>query len=303
MQSPTNATTATMKALRLEHWQSPAVLRDVDRPEPGPGEVLVQVGGAGACHSDLHLMHEFGEGQLPWSTPVHPRPRERRLGAHAGRRGHRPRAGAAGRRRRRLGLRHLRALPGGPGDVLRPPRAAPARRAVAAASGSTAGWPSTSSCPTPATWSRCRGTRPGPRGAAHRRRAHAVPRRASLVGQARPRLHRRRHRGRRPRSPGGPDPARHDRGAGSSPSTRGSRLVTWPSAAAPTSSSPPGDTLAATVREATGGIGADVVLDFVGIGRDAPRGRRDGARSSATSPSSASAAARCRCRSSPRPTR
>jgi propanol-preferring alcohol dehydrogenase len=69
MQSPTNATTATMKALRLEHWQSPAVLRDVDRPEPGPGEVLVQVGGAGACHSDLHLMHEFGEGQLPWSPP------------------------------------------------------------------------------------------------------------------------------------------------------------------------------------------------------------------------------------------
>jgi alcohol dehydrogenase, propanol-preferring len=25
-------------------------------PEPGPGEVLVKVGGAGACHSDLHLM-------------------------------------------------------------------------------------------------------------------------------------------------------------------------------------------------------------------------------------------------------
>ena len=25
-------------------------------PEPGPGEVLVKVGGAGACHSDLHLL-------------------------------------------------------------------------------------------------------------------------------------------------------------------------------------------------------------------------------------------------------
>ena len=58
-----------MKALRLEAWQSPAVLREIDRPTPGPGEVLVQVGGAGACHSDLHLMHDFVEGQLPWSPP------------------------------------------------------------------------------------------------------------------------------------------------------------------------------------------------------------------------------------------
>lgn len=26
-------------------------------PEPGPGQVLVKVGGAGLCHSDLHMMH------------------------------------------------------------------------------------------------------------------------------------------------------------------------------------------------------------------------------------------------------
>ncbi len=58
-----------MKALRLEAWHSPAVLRDVPVPEPGPGEVLIQVGGAGACHSDLHLMHDFEAGQLPWSPP------------------------------------------------------------------------------------------------------------------------------------------------------------------------------------------------------------------------------------------
>ena len=31
-----------MKALRLEAWQSPAVLCDID--VPGPGEILVQVG-------------------------------------------------------------------------------------------------------------------------------------------------------------------------------------------------------------------------------------------------------------------
>ena len=30
-------------------------------PEPGPGQVLVKVGGAGACHSDLHLMEAPAE--------------------------------------------------------------------------------------------------------------------------------------------------------------------------------------------------------------------------------------------------
>jgi propanol-preferring alcohol dehydrogenase len=45
------------------------VLVDVDEPSPGPGEVVVRVGGAGACHSDLHLMHEFEAGITPWSPP------------------------------------------------------------------------------------------------------------------------------------------------------------------------------------------------------------------------------------------
>lgn len=34
-----------------------ADVRDVDDPEPGPGEVLVDVTGAGICHSDLHILH------------------------------------------------------------------------------------------------------------------------------------------------------------------------------------------------------------------------------------------------------
>ncbi len=59
----------TMRALRLNAWKSEAVLEDVDRPEPGPGQVLVRVGGAGACHSDLHLMHDFDAGVLPWGPP------------------------------------------------------------------------------------------------------------------------------------------------------------------------------------------------------------------------------------------
>ena len=58
-----------MKALRLKAWKSNAVLEEVPVPEPGPGEVLVQVGAAGACHSDLHLMHDFEADTLPWAPP------------------------------------------------------------------------------------------------------------------------------------------------------------------------------------------------------------------------------------------
>jgi propanol-preferring alcohol dehydrogenase len=58
-----------VKALRLNSWKSDAVLEDVPVPDPGPGQVLIQVGASGACHSDLHLMHEFEPGTLPWSPP------------------------------------------------------------------------------------------------------------------------------------------------------------------------------------------------------------------------------------------
>lgn len=37
-------------------------------PEPRAGEVLLKVAGAGACHSDLHLM-EWPAGQLPFDPP------------------------------------------------------------------------------------------------------------------------------------------------------------------------------------------------------------------------------------------
>jgi len=34
-----------------------AEVREIGDPEPGPGEVLVRVTGAGVCHSDLHILH------------------------------------------------------------------------------------------------------------------------------------------------------------------------------------------------------------------------------------------------------
>lgn len=57
-----------MRALRLTHWGKPAQLCDVAVPEVGPGQVLLKIAGAGACHSDLHLM-DWPEGQLPWKLP------------------------------------------------------------------------------------------------------------------------------------------------------------------------------------------------------------------------------------------
>ncbi|HEY1470702.1 MAG TPA: zinc-dependent alcohol dehydrogenase family protein [Candidatus Acidoferrum sp.] len=40
---------------------NPLRLKDVDRPEPGPGEVLVRVKVCGVCRTDLHVI----EGELP----------------------------------------------------------------------------------------------------------------------------------------------------------------------------------------------------------------------------------------------
>jgi propanol-preferring alcohol dehydrogenase len=58
----------TMVAYRLTAWQAAPELDEVPVPVPGPGEVLVRVGGAGACHSDLHLM-DWPAGELPFDPP------------------------------------------------------------------------------------------------------------------------------------------------------------------------------------------------------------------------------------------
>jgi alcohol dehydrogenase, propanol-preferring len=53
----------TMQAYQIVESHK-AELREVAVPEPGPGQVLVTIGGAGACHSDLHLM-EAPPDRLP----------------------------------------------------------------------------------------------------------------------------------------------------------------------------------------------------------------------------------------------
>ena len=47
-----------MRAVRFVGVGNSAQIADVDKPEPGPGQVLVKIGGAGVCHSDLHVMEE-----------------------------------------------------------------------------------------------------------------------------------------------------------------------------------------------------------------------------------------------------
>ncbi len=58
-----------MKALQLAEWKHEPEFRQVDEPDPGPGELVIKVGGAGVCHSDLHLMYEFEPGLLPYELP------------------------------------------------------------------------------------------------------------------------------------------------------------------------------------------------------------------------------------------
>jgi propanol-preferring alcohol dehydrogenase len=57
-----------MRAFQFVELQKPAELRDVKVPEPGPGQVLIKIGGAGACHSDLHIL------ETPAGTPGMPLP-------------------------------------------------------------------------------------------------------------------------------------------------------------------------------------------------------------------------------------
>lgn len=44
-------------------------LTDVPEPSPGPGEVVVRVGAAGACHSDLHVLYEM-DASAVWPMPM-----------------------------------------------------------------------------------------------------------------------------------------------------------------------------------------------------------------------------------------
>lgn len=52
-----------MKAAILRQAGTPLVIEEMDKPQPGPGEILIHVKACGVCHTDLHLMS--GEWRLP----------------------------------------------------------------------------------------------------------------------------------------------------------------------------------------------------------------------------------------------
>jgi propanol-preferring alcohol dehydrogenase len=50
-----------MRAVRFVGVGHPAQITDVAKPVPGPGQMLIKIGGAGVCPSDLHVIEEgFG---------------------------------------------------------------------------------------------------------------------------------------------------------------------------------------------------------------------------------------------------
>ena len=58
-----------MRALQLTEWQHDPEFCEVAEPDPEPGEVVVRIGAAGVCHSDLHVLYEFPPGVLPYDPP------------------------------------------------------------------------------------------------------------------------------------------------------------------------------------------------------------------------------------------
>ena len=47
-----------MKAVRFQGVGRSAAINEIPKPQVGPGQVLIKIGGAGVCHSDLHIMEE-----------------------------------------------------------------------------------------------------------------------------------------------------------------------------------------------------------------------------------------------------
>lgn len=50
-----------MRAAQLVEYGKPFEVRETPIPDPGPGEILVRIGGSGVCHSDLHVR----SGEMP----------------------------------------------------------------------------------------------------------------------------------------------------------------------------------------------------------------------------------------------
>ena len=59
-----------MKAAVVTRFDAPLSVRDIDRPEPGPGQILVQIEASGLCHTDIHAAR--GEWPAKPTLPLVP---------------------------------------------------------------------------------------------------------------------------------------------------------------------------------------------------------------------------------------
>lgn len=59
-----------MKAARLHQYNEPLRLDEVSLPKPKGEEVIIKVGAAGVCHSDIHFMRGEWQNSLPVKLPL-----------------------------------------------------------------------------------------------------------------------------------------------------------------------------------------------------------------------------------------
>jgi alcohol dehydrogenase, propanol-preferring len=62
--------TRKMQSAQVEHFGQPLVLKEMDVPTPGPGQILVQTEACGVCHTDLHAAN--GDWPLKPALPFTP---------------------------------------------------------------------------------------------------------------------------------------------------------------------------------------------------------------------------------------
>jgi propanol-preferring alcohol dehydrogenase len=59
-----------MKAAVVDDFAKPLAIRDVPKPQPGPGEVVVRIETSGLCHTDIHAAH--GDWPVKPTLPLIP---------------------------------------------------------------------------------------------------------------------------------------------------------------------------------------------------------------------------------------
>ena len=98
-----------MKAARLHAYHEPLKLESIDEPKAdGPLDVIVRIGAAGLCRTDLHIQEGQWAEKSGVELPVHAGARERRLGARGRLGGHQRRGRGHGDR---APVHLLRAVP------------------------------------------------------------------------------------------------------------------------------------------------------------------------------------------------